>query len=141
MKQLTRREALKNVGLTLGGLAFGTQTLANNKNSAVPLEFAPPQYAPLLNPVTAITLGAGNRGNVYGGFSLAASTELDIIGVAEPIQIRSERYAKKHNIEAKNCFKTWEDVFKVPKFADAAPIFATAPLPKSTDANHATYIC
>ena len=41
MKQLTRREALKNVGLTLGGLAFGTQTLANNKNSAVPLEFAP----------------------------------------------------------------------------------------------------
>ena len=122
MKQLTRREALKNVGLTLSGLAFGTQTLANNKDAAIPLEFTPPQYPPLLNPVTAITLGAGNRGNVYGGFSLAASTELDIVGVAEPIPIRSERYAKKHNIEAKNCFKTWEDVFKLPKFADAVLI-------------------
>jgi predicted dehydrogenase len=141
MKKLTRREALKNVGLTLGGLALGTQTLAKNtqtsalleegstlptsntlntaSTSALPLEFTPPQYPQLVKPITAITLGAGNRGNVYGGFSLASADELDIIGVAEPIQIRNERYAKKHNIDPKNCFKTWEDVFNVPKFADA----------------------
>ncbi len=140
MKHFTRREALKSVGLTLGGLALGSNAHANNAENAnalasantetpnVPidttgttetLDFTPPQYPRLLNPVTAITLGAGNRGNVYGGFSLAAATELDIVGVAEPISIRNERYAKKHNIDARRCFKTWEDVFKVPKFADA----------------------
>ncbi len=120
MKHLTRREALKSVGLTLGGLALGNQALANNaEETPTTVELRTPQYAPLAKPVTAITLGAGNRGNVYGGFSVEAADELDIIGVAEPILIRNERYAKKHNIDAKNCFKTWEDVFLVPKFADA----------------------
>jgi predicted dehydrogenase len=120
MKNLTRREALKSVGLTLGGLALGNKVAANTtENTAIPLEFTPPQYKPLAKAVTAITLGAGNRGNVYGGFSLASADELDIIGVAEPVKIRNDRYAKKHNIESKNCFKTWEDVFLVPKFADA----------------------
>lgn len=144
MRHFTRREALKNVGLTLGSLALGTETLANNAENSLLLDlsrplstpetpdvavetaasfdFMPPQYPPLLNPVTAITLGAGNRGNVYGGFSLAADKELDIIGVAEPIALRNERYAKKHNIDPKYTFKTWEDVFKVPKFADAVLI-------------------
>jgi predicted dehydrogenase len=120
MKNLTRREALKSVGLTLGGLALGNQATAKTtENTAIPLEFTSPQYKPLAKAVTAITLGAGNRGNVYGGFSLASADELDIIGVAEPVKIRNDRYAKKHNIESKNCFKTWEDVFLVPKFADA----------------------
>ncbi|HNF78500.1 MAG TPA: Gfo/Idh/MocA family oxidoreductase, partial [Cyclobacteriaceae bacterium] len=70
-------------------------------------------------PVTAIVCGAGNRGNVYGGYSLAYPDNLDIIGVAEPIAIRNERYAKKHAIKDENRFVTWEDVFKRPKFADA----------------------
>jgi predicted dehydrogenase len=120
MKNLSRREALKSVGLTLGGIAFGNQALANNTTETIiPIEKGTPQYKPLAKAVTAITLGAGNRGNVYGGFSLASADELDIVGVAEPVKIRNDRYAKKHNIDPKNCFKTWEDVFLVPKLADA----------------------
>ena len=49
-------------------------------------------------PLTAITCGAGNRGNVYGNYAVQYPEELNIIGVAEPISIRNERYAEKHNI-------------------------------------------
>lgn len=72
--------------------------------------------------ITAITIGAGARGNVYGGYSLKYPEQLDIVGVAEPIAVRNERYSTKHNIPDSNRFKTWEDVFKVPKFADAVII-------------------
>jgi len=45
--------------------------------------------------ITAITLGAGNRGNVYGDYAVKYPDELDIVGVAEPIKIRRKRYIKK----------------------------------------------
>ncbi|OJW03189.1 MAG: oxidoreductase [Sphingobacteriales bacterium 44-61] len=81
-----------------------------------------PLHRPLAKPVTAITLGAGARGNVYGDYAVEYPDQLDIVGVAEPIAIRNERYAKKHAIPDANRFQTWEDVFKKPKFADAVII-------------------
>jgi predicted dehydrogenase len=72
--------------------------------------------------VTAITLGAGARGNVYGNYAAAYPQQLDIVGVAEPIPIRQERYSQKHGISAGNRFVTWEHVFRRPKFADAVII-------------------
>ncbi|RZJ81364.1 MAG: Gfo/Idh/MocA family oxidoreductase [Flavobacterium sp.] len=75
--------------------------------------------------VTAITIGAGNRGNVYGNFALAFPDHLDIIGVAEPVQFRNEKFVKAHKIDKENIFSTWEDVFTRPKFADA--IIITTP--------------
>jgi Oxidoreductase family, C-terminal alpha/beta domain/Oxidoreductase family, NAD-binding Rossmann fold len=79
-------------------------------------------YPKLPRAVTAITLGAGARGNVYGGYALEYPEELDIVGVAEPIALRNDRYTSKHGISAENRFNTWEDVFKRPKFADAVII-------------------
>lgn len=73
-------------------------------------------------PVTAITLGAGSRGNVYGNYGVEYPDQLDIVGVAEPIPIRNSRYCEKHNIDSKNSFTTWEHVFERPKFADAVLI-------------------
>lgn len=73
-------------------------------------------------PVTAITLGAGARGNVYGGYAEQNPGHLDIVGVAEPIAIRNERYMVKHGIAPENSFTTWEHVFERPKFADAVII-------------------
>ena len=75
--------------------------------------------------ITAITLGAGARGNVYGNYAATYPKNLDIVGVAEPIKIRNERYTKKHNIPEINSFETWERVFERPKFADA--IIITTP--------------
>lgn len=120
MENISRRNLLKTFGLTAGGLSlFNIDALAkdiNDQEIEIPHD---DRYVPLEKPVTAIVLGAGNRGNVYGRFALAFPNELDMVGVAEPIEFRNEKFTKAHNIEDKHRFKTWEDVFKVPKFADA----------------------
>lgn len=121
MENPTRRDALRKISLSLGGLALGSLANAEEvvSESLQPLDYTPPQYLPLETAVTAITLGAGARGNVYGGYAAKFPNELSIVGVAEPIEFRNNKYSKKHNIEEARRFKTWEDVFKVPKFADA----------------------
>ena len=81
-----------------------------------------PLHKPLAGPVTAITLGAGGRGNVYGNFAVKFPDQLKIVGAAEPIELRRRRYQEKHTIPQENLFLTWEDVFKRPKFADAVII-------------------
>ena len=122
-KQWSRRDAIRALGLSLGttALPFSSWATDENKNRIL----LPKEKLHLDKPVTAIVCGAGNRGNVYGGYALEYADQLDIIGVAEPIAIRNERYAKKHNIKDENRFTTWEDVFKRPKFADA--IIITTP--------------
>ena len=120
--QWSRRNAIRALGLSFGtALPFSTWAIDENKQ---PILF-PQKKLSLAKPITAITCGAGNRGNVYGNFALEFPEQLDILGVAEPIAIRNERYATKHNIAAENRFNTWEDVFKKPKFADA--IIITTP--------------
>ena len=123
-RQISRRQALKTLGLTIGAAALGlkgyTQVTDNVYEYGLNLdEVFKPIDNPLKRPITAITCGAGSRGNVYGGYASNFPEQINIIGVAEPIVIRNERYAKKHNIPEGNRFKTWEDVFTRPKFADA----------------------
>ncbi len=116
----SRRDALKALGLSAISLPL-TSWAINEKGEKILLPDNPLHKAPA-KPVTAITLGAGSRGNVYGNYGVKYPEQLDIVGVAEPIALRNERYAKKHNIAAENRFNTWEDVFKRPKFADAVII-------------------
>lgn len=121
---ISRRQALKTIGLTIGTTALGLnafpQLPENFSEYALNLdEIFKPIENPLQRPITAITCGAGSRGNVYGGYALNFPEQITIVGVAEPIQIRNERYSKKHSIAEENRFKTWEDVFTKPKFADA----------------------
>jgi hypothetical protein len=78
-----------------------------------------PLFKPMAKPVTAITLGAGNRGTVYGNFAAEYPNELKIVGVAEPVKFRNDKYAKTHKISDEHRFVTWEHVFDKPKFADA----------------------
>ena len=120
MDSFSRRDILKTFGLTAGGLSFlNTESFAETIDEAAITIPHDDRYVALDRPVTAIVLGAGNRGNVYGRFALAFPNELDMVGVAEPIPFRNDKFAKAHNIEDKYRFNTWEDVFKVPKFADA----------------------
>lgn len=125
MSKFSRRDALRLLGLSAAATALPTALEARNELGQPILLPENNLYKKLDKPVTAIVCGAGNRGNVYGGYSLAYPDKLDIVGVAEPIAIRNERYATKHAIEAENRFVTWEDVFKRPKFADA--IIITTP--------------
>ena len=123
--KLSRRRILKLFGITVGGTFFPFSLWAKNENGEPIILPDNHLHKPLAKPVTAITLGAGSRGNVYGNYAVEYPDQLDIVGVAEPISIRNDRYSKKHNISAENRFKTWEDVFKKPKFADA--IIITTP--------------
>lgn len=123
-KNNSRRNWLKKIGIVAGSSLLDWPAFAAIHQ--LPVEFAKPaSFQPLDKPITAITLGAGGRGNVYGNFAVANPGLLDIIGVAEPIAIRNERYATKHAIAAENRFNTWEDIFTKPKFADA--IIITTP--------------
>ncbi len=118
---ISRRNALRFLSLATGSFLFDWKEVAAMFGIKHDVYFNP-LHKPLDKPVTAIVLGAGNRGNVYGGYSVLHPDELNIVGVAEPNLLRNERFATIHNIEQEHRFKTWEDVFKVKKFADAVVI-------------------
>lgn len=122
MSAFSRREALKMMGLVLGGSFFPFSSWASNELGHPIILPQNTNSIPLDKPLTAITLGAGARGNVYGNFSVEYPEQLKIIGVAEPIPIRLQRYSVKHAIPAENQFLTWEHVFNRPKFADTVII-------------------
>lgn len=119
---MNRRKLLKNLGF-IAGAAMVPQVLRS-----VNLETSKSIGAHIMKPinidkpVTVITIGAGNRGNIYGDYRLHFPDQMEIVGVAEPIKERKDRYAAKHNIPKKNRFVTWEHVFERPKFADAVII-------------------
>jgi len=120
---MDRRKLLKNLGFSIGAAFISRDLLAQVDDNTYEYTISQnPLYKPLRKPVTAITLGAGGRGNVYGNFALKFPDQLDIVGVAEPIPIRNDRYAQKHAIPDSNRFDTWERVFERPKFADAVII-------------------
>jgi len=125
MKKLSRRKAIERISLAFGALTFPTSSWATAEDHTPLLLPDESHKQPLEKAVTAITLGAGNRGNVYGNYAVEYPKELNIIGVAEPIEIRRQRYMEKHQISKERTFNTWEDVFKQPKFADA--ILITTP--------------
>ncbi len=75
------------------------------------------------NPLTAILIGAGNRGmTAYAKYAELFPEKLNFIAVAEPVEIRRERFAKVHSIGANNCYETWEDLLNQDKIADFALI-------------------
>lgn len=120
---MNRRNLLKSLGISIGAAVINTDALA--KLSADTYSYKLPDnplHKALNKPVTAITLGAGSRGTVYGNFAANFPDQLMIVGVAEPIPYRNDKYAKKHQLTAENRFDTWENVFKRPKFADAVII-------------------
>lgn len=125
MNKVNRRDLLKTLSFSLGaGLVLPASTFSA-ADLAAETETAFRSDLQLDRPITAVTLGAGARGNVYGNYALSYAKNLDIVGVAEPIKIRNERYTNKHNIAEGNRFDTWERVFERPKFADA--IIITTP--------------
>lgn len=122
---LTRREALRIMGMAAGATLLPLSSWATDEWGTPIILPDNPAHKKPDRPITAITCGAGSRGNVYGNYAVEYPDQLKIVGVAEPIPIRIERYSKKHNIPVANQFVTWEHVFQRPKFADA--IIVTTP--------------
>lgn len=116
---MDRRESLRALGIVVGGTFFPWSSHARNEHGEPLILPDESRHFKPDEPITAITLGAGSRGNVYGDYAIEYPAELKIVGVAEPIPIRQERYAAKHRIPDGNRYPTWERVFERPKFADA----------------------
>jgi len=72
--------------------------------------------------LTAILLGAGQRGFAYCAYALENPDKLQIVGVAEPDPVRRNDFQKKHAIADDDCYATWEDVFSREKWADVVII-------------------
>lgn len=69
--------------------------------------------------VTAILIGAGNRGaEAYASYALSFPEELSFVGVAEPRLEHREEFKTKHKIDEKYSVSTWEELLNFPKFAD-----------------------
>lgn len=70
-------------------------------------------------PITVLLFGAGARGaEAYGPYALAHAGEIKFVAVAEPNQVRRERFARDHHISAEHCFESWSDALNASKFAD-----------------------
>ena len=76
----------------------------------------------MAEPVKLIIIGAGGRGTGYSELVKNINSRAKVVGVAEPREFFRERIAKDHQIPRENVFNSWEDVVKVPKFADAVII-------------------
>ncbi|SFB89253.1 Oxidoreductase family, C-terminal alpha/beta domain [Algibacter lectus] len=120
---MERRDLLKNLGLLAGAAIIPNALQATNLEepiTSISEHFLNPLS--LDKPITVITIGAGARGNTYSNYSVHFPNQMNIIGVAEPVAERNNRYAEKYNIIDENRFDTWERVFERPKFADAVII-------------------
>lgn len=122
MNKYTRRSALKKLSLSAGALLMGKFPDGLDARTPLLWDEPDPNYVKPTKAVTVICCGAGARGNVYGNFAAEYPDEMKVVGVAEPIAVRNDRYAQKHQIPAENRFTTWEHVFNRPKFADAVLI-------------------
>lgn len=84
--------------------------------------FVDPRHIEIKNPVTAILIGAGHRGNIYSDYALINPGELKIIAVAEAKPDRQKKLQLKHKIHDDYCFTNWKELLEKVKFADAVII-------------------
>ena len=117
-KNWSRRDILKVGGLIAAGAPLsGWASKLPEKKLFIP-DFKPGEDFKPERPITAVVLGAGNRGNVYASYSKQFPDELKIVGVAEPIEFRRNRFAKEYGIPEDRQWTTWENALEIAKFAD-----------------------
>ena len=72
---------------------------------------------------TIIVIGAGQRGAfAYVPYALENGEALQVVGVAEPIDVKREYMSRTYGILKENCYTTWETCLERDKFADAVLI-------------------
>nr|XP_045601637.1 uncharacterized protein LOC123760172 [Procambarus clarkii] len=72
--------------------------------------------------VTAVIIGAGNRGKNYARYAEDFPHLLEVVAVAEPRVHARERIQRKHALCQDRCFESWEPLAEKPKLADCAII-------------------
>ena len=84
--------------------------------------FENPQHKKLLQPVTAILIGAGHRGTIYADYAIKHPGHLKIVAVADTDKGRRDRTKQRHQLPEEYCFSDWSAIFDRPKMADAVII-------------------
>ncbi len=74
--------------------------------------------------LTGIIIGAGSRGRAYAKNSVSEVNKdrMQIVGVAEPIEVRRKSLQEMCSIADENCFTDWKEILAQPKMADFAVI-------------------
>ena len=72
--------------------------------------------------LTAVLIGAGNRGKKYTDVMARIPDKYKVIAVAEPLESRRNIIQRTHNIPDEMCFTDWTDLFALGKIADIAVI-------------------
>jgi len=62
--------------------------------------------------VETIIVGAGGRGRAYSKFALEYPHEMDVIGIAEPDELRRERLVTDHDISPDMIFNDWQSLLQ-----------------------------
>jgi len=72
--------------------------------------------------LTAILIGAGNRGTKYTNIMEQLGDKYKVVAVAEPIDSRRNYVREKHGIPEEMCFTDWKPLLALGKIADIAVI-------------------
>ncbi|MDU5144908.1 MAG: Gfo/Idh/MocA family oxidoreductase [Paenibacillus dendritiformis] len=76
-----------------------------------------------MNPITAIVIGAGDRGaRAYSPYALDNPHELQLVGVADPNADRRQAFAEQFGLSEAQQFETWEAILEGGRRADVAII-------------------
>jgi predicted dehydrogenase len=71
--------------------------------------------------ITAIVLGAGNRGmHAYAELSKREDVPFKIVAAADPDKEKTEAMRKEHNIQKDRVFRSWKEALSIPKICEAA---------------------
>ena len=117
--RMSRREALKSFGTAcLAPALFELPAGAARAAVSLPAPQADSRFKRMTRPLDGIIVGGGNRGWLYAQYARTTPDAMRVVGLAEPIPIRREKFQAALNIEAARVFTTWEHVFERPKFAD-----------------------
>lgn len=72
--------------------------------------------------ISAIILGAGNRGNQYAKYMNQMPDKYTIVGMADPQEARRKHFNETFGVPMENCYDSWETILAQPKMADVAVI-------------------
>ena len=72
--------------------------------------------------LTAILIGAGNRGIAYTDIMSQMADKYEIVAVAEPVDSRRNYIKNKHSLSDEMCFTDYQDLLALGKIADMAII-------------------
>jgi len=104
---------------------YGKQLALFGNIEASELELLPPgvfmEEATAMSgpkPLLAIIVGAGHRSMAYASYAHLCPDELQVVGVADPRELRRSQAARVFGLAPEQCFASAEEVAAKPQFAD-----------------------